>query len=219
MTIESAATRSALVAGGTGLVGGHLLRLLGADDHYRQVTSLARREGPLPSGVDIQIVDFEKLDQLTPLSADDAFCCLGTTRKAAGSDQAFRHVDFDYVVSFARLARRAGATRFMLVSSLGASSSSSLLYPRTKGECEEAIQAIGFSTVVILRPSFLMGDRGEKRSGEAIGTMMFNLIKPALVGPFRKYAPVEATAVARTLVREAATAPAGITIVDSGGIR
>lgn len=219
MTIDSAATRSALVAGGTGLVGGHLLRLLGSDAHYRQVTSLARRAGPTPAGVDIQIVDFEKLDQLTLPGADDAFCCLGTTRKTAGSDDAFRRVDFDYVVAFARLAKRSGATRFMLVSSVGASSSSPLLYSRTKGECEEAIKAIGFNTVVILQPSFLIGDRGEKRGGEAIGMLLFNLIKPVLVGPFRKYAPVDASAVARTLVREASTASTGVSIVDSAGIR
>ena len=91
----------------------------------------------------MQRVDFERLEALPLPAVDDAFCCLGTTRKDAGSAEAFRRVDFDYVVAFARLAKRAGARRFMLVSSLGASPNSRFLYPRTKGECEAAISAIG----------------------------------------------------------------------------
>jgi uncharacterized protein YbjT (DUF2867 family) len=215
MPIES---RAALVAGGTGLVGGLLLQLLAADKRYAQVTSLVRREASAPTGVKIQVVDFEKLDDLSLTHVDDAFCCLGTTRRAAGSDSAFRRVDLDYVVAFARLARRAGATRFMLVSSTGASARSSLLYPRTKGQCEAAIQAIGFPAVVILRPSFLMGDRKEKRSGEAMALGVARWMGPLLVGPLRRYAPVEAEAVARTLVRSAATAAEGVTIIESDAI-
>jgi uncharacterized protein YbjT (DUF2867 family) len=173
----------------------------------------------LPRGVAAQRVDFENLDGLSIADVDDAFCCLGTTRKDAGSDEAFRRVDLDYVVSFARLAKRSGAKRFLVVSSLGASARSSLLYPRTKGESEEAVAAAGFSTVVILRPSFLMGDRARPRSGEGIAIALGRWIRPVLIGPLAKYAPVEATAVARTLVASAATAPAGVTIIESNQIR
>jgi uncharacterized protein YbjT (DUF2867 family) len=214
-----AASRSAVVAGGTGLVGGVLLHLLGQDATYHRVTSLVRREAPAPPGVASQRVDFERLDDLALPEVDDAFCCLGTTRRAAGSAAAFRHVDLDYVVAFARLAKRARAQRFMLVSSLGASSSSPFLYPRTKGECESAISAIGFTTVVIARPSFLIGARGEARPAEAVALRAGRLIRPLLIGPLRKYAPVDAIAVARTLVGAATTAPAGITIIESDGIR
>lgn len=213
------ATRTAVVAGGTGLIGGTLLQLLGKSTNYHRVTSLARREVPVPAGVTLQQVNFDRLDEAVLPGVDDAFCCLGTTRKAAGSDEAFRRVDFDYIVGFARLAKRAGAQRFLLVSSVGASASSPVLYTRTKGECEEAIKAIGFPALVILRPSFLMGNRKEERAGEGMAIAVGRLIKPLLIGPLRRYAPVESTAVARTMVAVAATAPAGVTVIESDRIR
>jgi uncharacterized protein YbjT (DUF2867 family) len=208
-------SRSAIVAGGTGLVGGALLDLLRRDPTYRQTTSLVRRERPAPPGVTSRLVDFERLEELTLPPLDDAFCCLGTTRRDAGSAAAFRRVDLDYVVAFGQLAKHAGARRFMLVSSLGASPDSSFLYPRTKGECEVAISAIGFSTLVIVRPSFLVGARSEPRPAEAVALRAGRLIRPILVGPLRRYAPVDALAVARTLARAAVAAPSGITIIES----
>jgi uncharacterized protein YbjT (DUF2867 family) len=215
-----ATPRAAVVAGGTGLIGSTLLQLLGTDTNYHRVTTLARRDVPVPTGVTLQRVDFERLDEaVLPDVVDDAFCCLGTTRKAAGSAEAFRHVDFDYLVAFAKLAKRSGAKRFLLVSSVGASARSSALYTRTKGEGEEAIKAIGFTTVVILRPSFLMGNRAEARAGEAIAISVGRAIGPLLIGPLRRYAPVESTAVARTLVEAAATAAAGVTVIESDRIR
>jgi uncharacterized protein YbjT (DUF2867 family) len=200
-------------------VGGALLDLLARDPIYHQTTSLIRRERPAPPGVTLRQVDFERLDELRLPPVDDAFCCLGTTRRDAGSAAAFRRVDLDYIVAFARLAKRAGARRFMLVSSLGASPSSPFLYPRTKGECEAAISAIGFTTVVILRPSFLLGARAQERAAEAVALRVGQLIRPLLIGPLRKYAPVDAVAVARTLASAAAAAPAGITIIESDAIR
>ena len=150
---------------------------------------------------------------------DDAFCCLGTTRRDAGSAAAFRRVDLDYVVAFAGRAKRAGASRFMLVSSLGASPGSPFLYPRIKGECEAAISAIGFTAVVIVRPSFLLGARAQERAGEAVAIRVARVIQPVLVGSLRKYAPVEAFTVAKTLATAAATVPPGITIIESDTIR
>jgi uncharacterized protein YbjT (DUF2867 family) len=210
---------NAIVAGGTGLVGGALLRRLGADTSYRRVTSLVRRETPLPAGVVAQLTDFDRLDELALSDVDHAFCCLGTTRRDAGSAEAFRRVDLDYVVAFARLARRAGARSFMLVSSVGASSRSPFLYPRTKGESEAAVSAMGFQTVVILRPSFLLGARARPRQGETAAISVGQRIRPLLVGPLRRYAPVDADSVARTLVSAAATAPPGVTIIESQAIR
>ena len=157
------APRAAVVAGGTGLVGGTLLQLLGADASYQPVTSLVRREVPAPPGVALRLVNFERLDEVALTEVEDAFCCLGTTRRAAGSDAAFRRVDLDYVVAFARLVKRAGARRFLLVSSLGASPSSPFLYPRTKGECEAAV-GDWVHDGGIVRPSFLVGARARGTS-------------------------------------------------------
>lgn len=212
-------SRVALVAGGTGLVGTELLRLLGADSRYRRVISLVRRDVPSPPGVHSQRTDFDRLDDLAQHDVDDAFCCLGTTRRDAGSAEAFRRVDFDYVVAFARLAKRAGAQRFLLVSSLGASRRSPFLYPRTKGEGEAAIADIGFVSLVMLRPSFLLGARAHARSGEGMALRVGQALRPLLIGPLAKYAPVDASVVARTLVRAAATAPAGVTTIESNAIR
>jgi uncharacterized protein YbjT (DUF2867 family) len=217
--VTAGAPRSAVVAGGTGLVGGLLLQRLGAESSYQPVTSLVRRDVPTPPGVTLRHVDFARLDELVLPEVDDAFCCLGTTRRAAGSAAAFRRIDLDYVVAFARLAKRSGAQRFLLVSSLGASPSSPFLYPRTKGDCEAAVSAIGFTTVVIVRPSFLVGTRAQKRPVEAAAQRLGVLLTPLLVGPLRKYAPTDAAAVARTLVRAAATAPAGVTVLESDHIR
>ncbi len=102
---------------------------------------------------------------------------------------------------------------------MGASANSPFLYPRTKGECEEAVSALGFATVVIARPSILVGARGQSRSGEALALRVGRLIRPLLMGGLRKYAPTEATAVARTLVTAAASAPAGVTVIESDRIR
>lgn len=212
-------SRSAVVAGGTGLVGSVLLGLLSTDARYARVTSLVRRDVATPSSITSQQVDFGRLDETDLPAVDDAFCCLGTTRKDAGSDAAFRRVDLDYVVAFAKLAKRAGARRFLLVSALSASPRSALLYPRTKGESEIAVSALGFETVVILRPSFLVGVRKNERAGEAVALRVGRAVQPLLIGPLRRYAPVDAVAVARTLVTAAATAPAGVTIVESENIR
>lgn len=208
----------AIVAGGTGLVGGALLQLLSSDPRYRRVTALVRREVVLPRGVTAQPVDFEHLDDLTLSDVDVAFCCLGTTRKDAGSAAAFRRVDLDYVLAFARLARRAGATRFLLVSSIGASASSPFLYPKTKGEGEDAVAALGFRSVVIVRPSFLVGVRGRNRSGEAVALRVSEWIRPLLIGPLAKYAPIDAVVVARALANAALEAEAGVKIIESDRI-
>jgi uncharacterized protein YbjT (DUF2867 family) len=112
-----------------------------------------------------------------------------------------------------------GRLRFLLVSSLGASPNSPFLYPRTKGESEAAISAIGFTTVVVVRPSFLVGARPQERPSEAVALRVGRLIQPFLIDALRKYAPAGATAVARTLVRAAATATVGVTVIESDSIR
>ena len=128
-------SRTALIAGATGLTGHYLLTLLLADANYARVTALVRKAS-LPSNPKLAevIVDFDVLPPLP--KAADAYCCLGTTIKKAGSQAAFRKVDFEFVVNFARAAKRAGAKRFLVISSLGANASSPIFYSRVKGEME-----------------------------------------------------------------------------------
>ncbi len=207
--------RRALVAGGTGLVGRELLRLLDRDTRYSHVTSLVRRVVADAGKVENRVVSFDDLERSDLPAVDDAFCCLGTTRRTAGSDAAFRHVDLDYVLAYARAAKKAGAARFLLVSSLGANPESRLLYPRVKGEAEAGVRSLGFSLVGILRPSFLVGTRTEARPGEKTAIAIGGLLGPLMLGPLRRYRPVDARAVANGLVWLAFNAPEGVTVLPS----
>jgi hypothetical protein len=157
---ESPLSRSALLAGSSGLIGRALLPLLLASPRYAQVHALLRR--PVPElradrKLQLQVVDFQALPDLPQV--DDVFIALGTTIKVAGSRSAFRQVDFDAVLNTARAARTAGATRLAVVSALGADARSRVFYNRVKGEMQDAVAALGFGSVVIVQPSFLLGDR------------------------------------------------------------
>jgi len=170
--------RTALVAGGTGLVGRELIEALLADGSVGGVHVLVRaRHADLArrNGLTQHVVDYARpLVELPP--ADDAFCCLGTTIKAAGSQVAFRAVDFDAAFAFARAARACGARRLGVVSALGADASSGVFYNRVKGELEQAVKKLGFECVLLARPSLLLGDRAAlgqpARIGERIGAAL-----------------------------------------------
>jgi uncharacterized protein YbjT (DUF2867 family) len=205
--------RSAMVAGATGLVGRALVEALLADSAVGAVHVLMRAERPdwrKRNGLTQHVVDYRA--GLSGLPAvDDAFCCLGTTIKVAGSQQAFRAVDFDAALNFARAARAAGAARLGLVSALGANARSSVFYNRVKGELEQAVVALGYDCVVIARPSLLLGDRAALgqpvRTGERIAA--------ALTGPLgwlmpRAVRPIQAATVARALLRAVQRCDAGV---------
>ncbi|MDI1445517.1 NAD(P)H-binding protein [Polyangium sp. 6x1] len=194
--------RTALLAGATGLVGQSCLARLLEHPAYARVVVLARR----PTGTShdkLQEIraDFDALEGLTPLPpVDDVFIALGTTIKAAGSRPAFYKVDHDYVVSVAKLGKRAGARRLSLVSSVGADSTAMNFYLRVKGEAERDISDLGYECVDILRPSMLLGDRHEHRTGEALAAPILRAVSGAMMGPLRVYRPIEADDVAAAMV-------------------
>ena len=194
--------RTALVAGATGLIGGHLMPLLLADPAYEKVVVLARRpiEGVASPKLQTIIVDFDALDaSLAGIAVDDAFCALGTTIKVAGSQAAFRKVDHDYIVAFARAAKAAGAKRFLLVSAMGADANSSIFYSRVKGETERSVRSIAFDATHIFRPGLLLGERREKRTGEEVGAALTPFLNPLLLGPLRAYRSIKGETVARAM--------------------
>ncbi len=188
------------IAGATGLVGQSLVQRLSTSTAHT-VVAFVRKRSALQGPAQV-VVDFDHLENadVGSLRPDEAFCALGTTRKVAGSDEAFRRVDLDYVVAFAKRAKAAGAHKFVLISSLGADASSSMLYARTKGEAEEAVRALGFATVVVVRPSVLDGDRKESRPGEAVALAIGRVIAPLMLGPLRKYRPSPVDEVARAAI-------------------
>ena len=158
-------SKVALLAGASGLVGGFLLDALLREPDFSRIIAITRRplarEDPRLAN---RVLLFDKLAaQLKGLTCHTAFCSLGTTIRAAGSEQAFRRVDFDYVLELARVAKAAQAQRFVVVSAAAASADSRNFYLRTKGEMEEALVNMGFASLDILEPGFLLGWRREMR--------------------------------------------------------
>jgi uncharacterized protein YbjT (DUF2867 family) len=145
-----------------------------------------------------ETVDFDRLED-RPVDADDVYCCLGTTIRVAGSQEAFRRVDFDYPVALARAAARGGAKRLLVVSALGANRHSGVFYNRVKGEMEEAVRAAGVAKTYFFRPSLLSGPRTEPRLGERIGLAVGMLFGPLL----GRYRPIHADLVAAAMLRVA----------------
>lgn len=161
------------------------------------------------------MVDLGALDAVADLPrADDVFCCLGTTIKQAGSQDAFRRVDYDYVLALARAGQRNGATQFLLVSAIGADPAARVFYSRVKGETEAAVRRLPYRSIQIFRPSLLLGERAEFRLGERVAMVMAPLVKLALVRPLRRYRPVHATTVARAMVAVAKEAPRGPNVFE-----
>jgi uncharacterized protein YbjT (DUF2867 family) len=208
-----------LVSGASGLVGTALVRRLLADETGPGVVAVVRRPLGLAGRRRTEVVaDFGRLDGVTVPPVNTAFCALGTTIAKAGSEAAFRAVDVDAVVAFARLARRAGAKRFLLVSALGADPRSKVFYNRTKGEAEEAVRAIDFDGVALFRPSLLVGERAESRPAERAAIVVSGLLSWAMAGPLARWKPVPAEAVAAAMVAVARGTFTGARIVENDEI-
>ena len=199
---------SAIVLGATGLVGKALVKQLLNDKRYHHITLLVRR--PLPDSLfadpeqklQVVVTDFDKLDDFQGyFSVDHAYVCLGTTIKQAGSKAAFRKVDFEYVHAAAQCARAQHCQSFVWISSIGANANSSNFYLRVKGELENAIlPMLNLRKPAAVQPSLLLGEREESRPLERLGILLGKLVAPLMIGPLRKYRPVEADTVARNMM-------------------
>jgi uncharacterized protein YbjT (DUF2867 family) len=206
--------RSVLIAGATGLVGRECLRQLEVDAGVSRIVAITRRPlTDVSSKVEVHVVNFDDLDAHRGVfSVYQVFCALGTTIKTAGSEAAFRHVDYDFPVALARLGREQGATNLLLVSAIGASAHSRFFYNRVKGELEDVIRTLGYRSVTIVRPSLLLGERKEFRLGERIAMLVADIVP-------KKYRPVEARAVAAALVDAARADTPGFHVIENSEIR
>jgi uncharacterized protein YbjT (DUF2867 family) len=207
--------KTAVIAGATGMIGSELCRQLAREDSgYDRVVALTRR--PLDFSFEKvveQRAELGGLDQLGDVGLfDAAFCTLGTTIKVAGSREAFRLVDYDYVVAFARFAKRAGAKTFVLLTSVDSNPKSANFYLQVKGEAELAVEGVGFDSLYFIRPSFLMGVRREVRTGERIGIAVAKVVQFGLVGPLRKYRPIQSETVAGGMIGAAFESKPGRTV-------
>jgi uncharacterized protein YbjT (DUF2867 family) len=206
--------RVVALAGATGLVGRAILEGLLADNTVAAVHALGRRDpGVSHPKLTPHVLDFAALPPLPQL--DEVYLALGTTIKAAGSQAAFRAVDFDANLSVARAALDAGARQAGLVSAMGADAKSRIFYNRVKGETEEALSRLPFEGLVIARPSLLTGDRealGQpRRLGERVATVFSSLLRPFIPANYRGIAAAD---VARALLARVSTARGRVVLLS-----
>ncbi len=208
--------KTLLIAGATGLVGSHALRLALADARVERVVAPTRR--PLPAHPKLlnPIEDFAHLPPLAPWwRVDGVVCALGTTMAKAGSKAAFEAVDYDMSLAVARLALRHGAQAFALNSALGADPDSRVFYSRVKGELEQSLRAMknpGYPSLTFVRPGLIGGERSEHRRGESLAIIATRLVSPLLP---RRYRLVPAERIAHHLVEAALAAAPGVTVLES----
>ncbi|WP_084243948.1 oxidoreductase [Planomicrobium okeanokoites] len=212
--------KSALIAGATGLTGSKLVEVLLDRPEYDRVTVLVRRPLELehPKLEQIQVDYYRLEDYKKHFQVDDVFCCLGTTIKKAGSQKAFRRVDYDYPVALAELAKSAGAKKFLVISAMGADSRSNIFYNRVKGQMEDSLKKLDLSALHIFRPSLLLGDRKEFRLGEKAASLISPVFSPILRGGMKKYKPIQAEQVAQAMYAAAQSESGGVHIHPSDEI-
>jgi len=219
MPQDPKATRVALVAGATGLVGQAILALLLTDTRYNAVHVVGRRAPAVQHPKLVVHISASLTDWACP-AVDDVFIALGTTIKAAGSKAAFKAIDGDAVVAIAAAAKAAGATRLAVVSAMGASPRSGVFYNQVKGEMEAAVGALGFETLIIARPSLLSGDRDAleqpERVAEKLSLVAFKWLKPLIPVNYRS---IKASSVAQAMVITLQTAGPSQRVLLSGDMQ
>jgi len=197
--------KTALVFGSSGLIGGHLLSQLIENDDYNKIKIFVRSE-PEINDPKIEIIktDFNNLENhKEDIKGDDCFFCIGTTKQNSPDKNEYRRVELDVPKQIAQIAKSNSVNSFVFVSSGYADPKSSGDYLKFKGEVEEELKRLNFSKLGIMRPSFLLGDRKEKRVGEKIGIFVFKLLSPLFLGPLKKMKPIHSETVAKAMIRTA----------------
>ncbi len=205
--------KTGLIAGASGLVGGHCLQLMLLEKEYSKVISIGRRKLDVKHDkLEQVIVDFDNIDKYAELfQADHVYCCLGTTIKKAKSKEAFKKVDLEYPLKMAALAEKNNAMVFSIITSLGASQGSSFFYSKVKGEVEDTLATMSIPSINILQPSILYGERNESRMGEKIGIVGMKALGPLMIGGLKKYKGISGEQVALAMV--------SLTIEERKGLR
>jgi uncharacterized protein YbjT (DUF2867 family) len=194
--------KTALIFGATGLVGGHLTKLLLENGNYEKIKIFVRSEVNF-NNPKIQIIktDFQNLsNHSSEIKGDDCFFCIGTTRKNSPNKLEYQRVELDIPKQIAKIAKLNSVNNFSFISSGMANPKHSSEYLRYKGLVEETLKDLEFIDLSIIRPSFLVGSRKEKRFGEKIGIFIFKILSPLFIGPLKKMKPIRADLVARAMI-------------------
>ncbi|MDA9661990.1 NAD(P)H-binding protein [bacterium] len=197
--------KTALLFGASGLVGSHLLNQLIKDTNYSKIKLFVRSVTEIiDPKVEIIKTDFNNLqNHKEDVKGDDCFFCIGTTKQNSSDKDEYRRVELDIPKEIAKIAKLNLVNSFIFVSAIYANPNSSGDYVRFKGLVEEELKRLNFPKLALMRPSFLMGDRKEKRVGEKIGIFVFKLLSPLLLGPLKKMRPINAETVAKAMIRAA----------------
>ena len=194
--------KTALLFGASGLVGSHVLYQLISNNNYSKI-KLFVRSSIDTSDPKIEIIqtDFNNLENHREnIKGDDCFFCIGTTKKNSPDKNEYKRVELEVPKQVAQIAKSNSVNSFVFISSGYADPKSSGDYLRFKGEVEEELKRLNFSKLGIMRPSFLLGDRKEKRIGEKIGIFVFKLLSPLFVGPLKKMKPIQSATVAKAMI-------------------
>ncbi len=211
--------KTALLFGSSGLIGGHLTKQLIENSSYSKVKLFVRSD-PKISDPKIEVIktDFNNLqNHKDEITGDDCFFCIGTTKQNAPDKDEYRRIEYNIPVEIAKIAKSNSIKSFLYVSSGFADPKSSGAYLKNKGDVEEELKSLNFLKLGIMRPSFLIGDRKEKRIGEKIGIFIFKLISPFFLGPLKKMKPINSEKVAKAMIK-IANENLGKTILESDEI-
>ncbi len=207
--------KTAVIAGASGLIGKELVQKLISSDQYELIYSISRKtSGVIHQKIREIVIDFDHPGELKfDAPIDDVFCTLGTTIKKAGSRENFKKVDYKYIIWLANVTELAGASQFLVVSSMGADPKSSIFYNQVKGETEEGLKKVGFDHLVILRPSLLLGKREEFRFAEKLSSYFMKAFNFMIPDNFKA---IQGEKVAAYMLKMAKHSTEPVSIIESG---
>ena len=212
--------KTALIAGASGLIGGHLLQKLLADNAYEKVISIGRKKLDV-THEDLTQIEFDFTNPSSYESlpkVDIVFCCLGTTIKRAGSQEKFKQVDFQFPLDIANWAKNNGVSQYHIITALGADKDSSIFYNQVKGEIQDELKKLNFESLNIYQPSLLLGERDETRIGELLAKAFMIITRPLMLGGLRKYRAIKGTVVAQAMLHQSHKYNSGINLYESDEI-
>lgn len=213
--------KTALIFGSSGLTGKELLHFLVYSGKYQKVKVFVRNPIHFTHpNLEVVTIDFDKIETFSDeIRGDDLFLCLGTTKAKAGSRSAFYKVDYTYTLKIASIAKANGIKQVLLISSMGADDKSWIYYSRVKGKIEKSLSKLGFDSLSIIRPSLLLGERNERRRGEQVAVTISTLFPGVYAGPLKKYKPISAHDVAKSMLYIAKKSIPGKNIYESNRLR